>query len=241
MTIETGAATIETPAGETVLECRNLCKSYQQGPEVLHILRGIDLSVGRGEKLAIVGASGSGKSTLLNMLGGLDDPSAGEVVVGGRGLGPMSESERARWRNRQLGFVYQFHHLLGEFTAIENVAMPLLIGGRSVAVARERAASLLSRVGLGERLHHKPGALSGGERQRVAIARALATHPACVLMDEPTGNLDATTAETVLQMLLVLNESLAISFIIVTHDQRVASRMDRVVALEQGVLREIGH
>lgn len=241
MTIETGAITVGPLAGGTVLVCRNLCKSYQQGPEVLHILRGIDLSVGRGEKVAIVGASGSGKSTLLNMLGGLDDPSAGEVVVGGRELGPMSESERARWRNRQLGFVYQFHHLLGEFTAIENVSMPLLIGGQPVAVARERAASLLSRVGLGERLHHKPGALSGGERQRVAVARALATHPACVLMDEPTGNLDAATAETVLQMLLALNESLAISFVIVTHDQRVASRMDRVVALEQGVLREIGH
>lgn len=221
------------------LLCRNLCKSYQQGPEILRVLRGVELAVGQGDKIAIVGASGSGKSTLLNMLGGLDNPSEGQVIVGGRDLAPMSESERARWRNRQLGFVYQFHHLLGEFTALENVAMPLLIGGASTLVARERATELLSKVGLGARLQHKPGALSGGERQRVAIARALATHPACVLMDEPTGNLDPATAETVLQLLLALNEAMAISFVIVTHDQRVASRMDRIVALDQGVLREI--
>ncbi|MGK2915095.1 MAG: ABC transporter ATP-binding protein [Porticoccaceae bacterium] len=239
MTIETEADDLRWDTALPALLCRNLSKTYQQGPEVVRVLRGVELAVGQGEKIAIVGASGSGKSTLLNMLGGLDNPTEGQVIVGGRDLAPMSESERARWRNRQLGFVYQFHHLLGEFTALENVAMPLLIGGAAVAVARERATGLLSQVGLDERLHHKPDALSGGERQRVAIARALATHPACVLMDEPTGNLDPGTAETVLQLLLALNQALAISFVIVTHDERVARRMDRVVVLDKGVLREI--
>ncbi len=221
------------------LVCRGLHKSYQQGPEVVEVLRGVELSIAAGEKVAIIGASGSGKSTLLNMLGGLDDPTRGQVLVGGRDLGPLSESARARWRNRQLGFVYQFHHLLGEFSALENVAMPLLIGGTPVAVASRRALELLTQVGLAARARHKPGALSGGERQRVAVARALAAHPACVLMDEPTGNLDPTTAAIVLNLLLALNQRLGISFVVVTHDPGVARRMDRVVALDQGVLTPV--
>lgn len=222
-----------------VLQCCDVRKHYQQGGEQVEVLTGVNLSIAAGEKLAIVGASGSGKSTLLNMLGGLDDPSSGEVWIQGAAVAPMSESVRARWRNKHLGFVYQFHHLLPEFSALENVAMPLLIGGVSPADARERARVLLTEVGLAARTSHKPAALSGGERQRVAIARALATGPACVLMDEPTGNLDPATAATVLELLLKLNIESRISFVIVTHDRQIAARMDRVVSLEGGQLHAV--
>lgn len=221
-----------------VIDCRALCKSYVEGGNPLTVLSNINLMIKAGEKLAIIGASGSGKSTLLNMLGGLDAVSSGEVIVSGHSFATMSESESAQWRNQQLGFVYQFHHLLGEFTALENVAMPLLIGGIKRSEAQRRARVILERVGLGERLKHKPSTLSGGERQRVAIARALITEPSCVLMDEPTGNLDADTAETVLQLLLELNTELGISFVIVTHDRDIAAQMDRVLVLEKGELRE---
>ncbi len=222
-----------------VLYCRDVYKSYRQGSAEVEVLTGVNLSVAAGEKLAIVGASGSGKSTLLNMLGGLDDPSAGEIWIQGAAVAPMSESQRARWRNQHLGFVYQFHHLLPEFSALENVAMPLLIGGVAPAIARERARLLLADVGLAARTSHKPAALSGGERQRVAIARALATSPGCVLMDEPTGNLDPATAQTVLELLLKLNQESAISFVVVTHDRHIAARMDRVVSLQDGRLRDL--
>lgn len=221
-----------------VIDCRALCKSYLEGGNLLTVLSNINLRIQTGEKLAIIGASGSGKSTLLNMLGGLDTVSSGEVIVSGHSFSSMNASASARWRNQQLGFVYQFHHLLGEFTALENVAMPLLIGGVKRGEAQQRSQVMLERVGLGERLKHKPSTLSGGERQRVAIARALVSEPSCVLMDEPTGNLDADTAETVLQLLLELNSELLISFVIVTHDRDIAAQMDRVLVLEKGQLRE---
>ncbi len=224
--------------GLPVIDCRALSKSYVEGCNAFTVLSNINLMIKTGEKLAIIGASGSGKSTLLNMLGGLDAVSSGEVIVSGHSFTTMSESESAQWRNQQLGFVYQFHHLLGEFTALENVAMPLLIGGVKRGEAQRRARAILQRVGLGERLKHKPSTLSGGERQRVAIARALVCEPSCVLMDEPTGNLDADTAETVLQLLLELNAELSISFVIVTHDRDIAAQMDRVLVLEKGELHE---
>lgn len=221
-----------------VIDCRGLSKSYVEGGNSLAVLSNINLTIKAGEKLAIIGTSGSGKSTLLNMLGGLDSVSSGEVIVSGHSFATMSESQSAQWRNQQLGFVYQFHHLLGEFTALENAAMPLLIGGVKRNEAHRRARAILERVGLGERLRHKPSTLSGGERQRVAIARALVSEPSCVLMDEPTGNLDADTAEAVLQLLLELNTELLISFVIVTHDKDIAAQMDRVLVLEKGELRE---
>ena len=223
---------------QPVIDCRALCKSYVEGGKQLTVLSNISLTIEAGEKLAIIGASGSGKSTLLNMLGGLDTVSSGEVIVSGHSFATMRESQSATWRNHELGFVYQFHHLLGEFTALENVAMPLLIGGVKRNEAQRRARAILERVGLGERLKHKPSTLSGGERQRVAIARALVSAPSCVLMDEPTGNLDADTAETVLALLLELNAELSISFVIVTHDRDIAARMDRVLVLEKGELYE---
>ena len=231
---------VNTPAAdvdaETVLACENLVVTYKQGPDQVQVLNGLNLNVRRGEKLAIVGASGSGKTTLLNMLGGLDSPSSGLVRIQGQDITPLKESSRAKRRNKHLGFVYQFHHLLAEFTAFENVAMPLLIGGASAGEARKAAKAMLARVGLEHRLKHKPAALSGGERQRVAIARALVTEPDCVLMDEPTGNLDPATGSTVLELLLELNRSLAISFVIVTHDHAIARQMDRVMLLSHGVL-----
>ncbi|MBQ0719440.1 MAG: lipoprotein-releasing ABC transporter ATP-binding protein LolD [Gammaproteobacteria bacterium] len=223
---------------QPVIACRGLSKSYLEGENTLTVLANINLTIQAGEKLAIIGASGSGKSTLLNMLGGLDEVSSGEVVVSGHNFATMSESQSAQWRNRQLGFVYQFHHLLGEFTALENVAMPLLIAGIKRSEAQRRARAILQRVGLGERLKHKPSTLSGGERQRVAIARAVVAEPSCVLMDEPTGNLDADTADTVLKLLLELNTELGISFVIVTHDRDIAAQMDRILVLEKGELRE---
>ena len=224
--------------GEAVLECRALRKLYRQGPQELVVLNDLNLRVRRGERLAIIGQSGSGKSTLLNMLGGLDLPNAGEVRVEGRVISEMSERERGLLRNRALGFVYQFHHLLGEFDALENVAMPLLIRGEAPRTAAARARVLLEHVGLGARLDHKPGELSGGERQQVAIARALVAEPRCVLMDEPTGNLDRGTAAGIHAMMDALNKDLGTSFVVVTHDPALAARMDRVLTLAEGRLLE---
>jgi lipoprotein-releasing system ATP-binding protein len=219
-----------------VLQANDLHRSYQQAGEDLGVLQGANLRIERGETLAIIGVSGSGKTTLLNVLGGLDDPDAGEVHVCGQDWRNLNTNERASWRNQHVGFVYQFHHLLGEFSALENVALPLLIGNNSVTEARQRASELLTRVGLGERLHHQPAQLSGGERQRVAIARALVTEPSVVLMDEPTGNLDPATAGLMLELLLELNQALHISFVVVTHDPAIAARMNRTLSLVDGRL-----
>lgn len=221
---------------ENVLEVRNLHKYYTQGTERLHILRGLDLSVGKGERVAVVGLSGSGKSTMLHMLGGLDDIDEGSVILGGKNLATISEQEVCYVRNRYLGFIYQFHHLMQDFTALENVCMPLLIAGASRAAAKDKAHSLLDRTGLGHRLSHRPAQLSGGERQRVAIARALVNDPACVLADEPTGNLDEETAASVNDLMLQLSEESGISFVVVTHNHSLADRMDRTLRLHNGEL-----
>jgi len=221
-----------------ILTARGLRRDYQQGSaeRPLSVIRKVDLDILCGEKLAIVGVSGSGKTTLLNLLGGLDNPCAGSVTLKDKAWRTLNATERADWRNRHVGFVYQFHHLLGEFTALENVAMPCLIGGNSVAKAQQYATELLSRVGLGDRLQHRPSELSGGERQRVAIARALVRKPSLVLMDEPTGNLDPKTAGSVLDLLISLNEELNISFVMVTHDPLIAKQLDRTVTLQDGSL-----
>lgn len=219
-----------------VIASRSVTKTYQEGPERLTIFSDISLQVQAGETVAIVGSSGAGKTTLLNLLGGLDRPSSGEVLVCGENIHRMSEAARARFRNRHLGFVYQFHHLLPEFTALENTMMPCVLGGMSVAQARKRAQSMLEHVGLGPRLRHKPGELSGGERQRVAIARALVNDPQCVLMDEPTGNLDEQTAQGVRSLIESLRNQSGIAFVMVTHDMGMARSLGRVMRLEQGRL-----
>ena len=219
-----------------VLECLDLGKTYTEGPQCLEVLRQISLQVKRGEQLAILGSSGSGKTTLLNLLGGLDLPSRGRVIIAGQDLAEVDETERGRLRNLYLGFVYQFHHLLAEFNALENISMPLLIGGYSRKDALQKSQIMLERVGLLDRASHKPSELSGGERQRIAIARALVTEPACVLLDEPTGNLDRNTALNIQALMSDLNEKLDISYIVVTHDESFADTLDRKLFLRDGML-----
>ncbi|QCI11536.1 lipoprotein-releasing ABC transporter ATP-binding protein LolD [Pseudomonas putida] len=221
---------------KAVLSCRNLGKSYDEGPESVQVLSGLNLELLPGERVAIVGTSGSGKSTLLNLLGGLDRPTQGSVWLAGEELSALGERARGLLRNRELGFVYQFHHLLPEFTAIENVCMPLLIGRTPIPEARERAEALLKRVGLGHRLNHKPAELSGGERQRVAIARALVNRPGLVMLDEPTGNLDHHTAQGIQELMQELSSASRTAFLVVTHDLNLARQMDRVLKLDDGHL-----
>ncbi|SFS12436.1 lipoprotein-releasing system ATP-binding protein [Dyella sp. OK004] len=232
---------VMTADNNIVLRASHIAKTYEEGGLHTDVLSDVSFMLKRGETLAIVGASGSGKSTLLHIIGGLDTLTRGEVEVEGRMLSQLSDAERGRVRNRSLGFIYQFHHLLPEFTALENVCMPLLIRGTPIAEAQKQASELLGRVGLGKRLEHKPAELSGGERQRCAVARALVTRPACVLGDEPTGNLDEGNAEQVYQLMLELNREIGTSFILVTHDSRLAARMDRTLELHNGLLQERPH
>ncbi len=222
---------------ETVLDCRDVKRFFREGPSTLEVLRGVNVQIQNAERVAIIGTSGSGKTTLLQIMGGLDEPSSGEVFVNGEAMHGISEKAKGDLRNRNIGFIYQFHHLLPEFTAEENVAMPLLIRRVARESALQSARELLERVGLGERLDHKPGELSGGERQRAAVARALIARPRLVLADEPTGNLDSGNGGHVLNLMLELNRELSTSLVVVTHDQTIASRMDRVLLLEDGELR----
>ena len=223
---------------KTIISCQNISKRFKEGKLDVEVLRGISLDIHAGEKIAIVGSSGSGKSTLLHILGGLDLPSDGSVQILGQDIAKLSDAERGLLRNKSLGFIYQFHHLLPEFTALENVAMPLLIGGAAVADATDKAREILDKVGLGERLNHKPGQLSGGERQRAAIARALVTQPQAVLADEPTGNLDHKTAMHIFDLMQSLNQEMQTAFIIVTHDMQLAEKMDKVYHLVDGDFTE---
>jgi lipoprotein-releasing system ATP-binding protein len=220
----------------SILQCQQLTKRYDQGGLDVEVLKGVDLNIGVGERVAIMGASGSGKSTLLHLLGGLDRPTGGKVILDGVNLNDVGASRLAKLRNKSLGFIYQSHHLLGEFTVLENVAMPLLIAGRPIKEASARATELLQRVGLGRRIEHKPGELSGGERQRATIARALINKPGVILADEPTGNLDSKTADQVYQLMLELNQELNVSFLVVTHDHDLASKMGKVLHMEDGVI-----
>jgi lipoprotein-releasing system ATP-binding protein len=219
----------------SVLECRNLVRTFSEGNLRVEVLKGVNMTLQPGERVAVIGSSGSGKSTLLHCLGGLDTATAGEIRIGESSLTQMNEKQRGDLRNSTMGFVYQFHHLLPEFTALENVAMPLLIGGSDVSSARRLAGGILEKVGLGHRLDHKPGELSGGERQRAAVARALVNRPKCVLADEPTGNLDHKTAEQVYQLILELNREAGTSLLMVTHDLQLAEKMDRILHLKDGV------
>lgn len=219
-----------------IFSCEELSKNYHEGTSSIAVLKGIDFTIQPGERIAIVGPSGSGKSTLLHLLGGLDKPSSGKIFLQGMDWQTMSEKKRCQLRNQYLGFIYQFHHLLPEFTALENVAMPLLLQKESIKTAREKALSILNDVGLGERVTHKPSQLSGGERQRVAIARALIHEPYCVLADEPTGNLDNTTATKVFEMMLALNAERKTALVIVTHDLQLAGRMDKLFTIQDGLL-----
>ncbi len=222
-----------------VIRAEGLGKTYAEGKLRTPVFDGLDFAVASGETVAILGASGAGKSTLLHLLGGLDTPTAGEVFVAGQKMSALSDGARGQLRNRALGFVYQFHHLLPEFSALENVMLPSLLGGAAIGDASKRARALLESVGLGHRLEHKPGELSGGERQRAAVARALVNKPACVLGDEPTGNLDEKTAATVFELMLDLNRAQGTSLVLVTHDRRLARKLDRVVELHEGKLREV--
>jgi lipoprotein-releasing system ATP-binding protein len=221
----------------TILRCSGLGKTYREGEIAVEVLRGVELNVLAGERVAIMGSSGAGKSTLLHLLAGLDDADGGEVWLEDRCMTRLSTAARGRLRNEMLGFIYQFHHLLPEFTALENVCMPLMIRGEAPAAAREQAAEMLGRVGLAARLKHKPGELSGGERQRVAVARALVTRPRCVLADEPTGNLDSRNAAEVFSLMVELNREFDTSFLVVTHEAALARQMDRVLVLDGGALR----
>ena len=224
---------------DPIIDCRQLTKTYDDGASQVDVLKALDLTVYKGERLAIIGQSGSGKSTLLHLLGALDTPSEGQVVINGTDIHQLSAKKQGDFRNKHLGFVYQFHHLLAEFTALENVDMPLLIRGDKPSIAKEKAMKLITKVGLANRHNHKPGEMSGGERQRISLARALVTEPTCVLADEPTGNLDQQTAEETYALMLELNQSLATSFVIVTHDRKLATRMDRTLRLINGHLEAV--
>ncbi|MEH6628573.1 MAG: lipoprotein-releasing ABC transporter ATP-binding protein LolD [Motiliproteus sp.] len=227
----------DSQVADAVICCKDVSRSYQEGNNVLEVLRGINLTIPAGTRVAIVGSSGSGKSTLLNILGGLDQPSTGQVFIDGQLISALNENQRAQLRNKSLGFVYQFHHLLPEFSALENVAMPLLMGNMPIDELQQRARDMLVRVGLESRLEHKPSQLSGGERQRVAIARALVTEPKTVMMDEPTGNLDRHTAEEIQQLMLELNQTLNTAFVVVTHDMQLAEQMDQILKIDDGRLQ----